>query len=165
MVILLSILLVAMTAAVILYPFVRRSRHDDLVDDEGAPEAELGRRWDAALDGLRSAELERTIGNLSEEDYQWLREQYMSEAALTLKAMEIEERQRQELLDTIEYEVQRVREMTESQNGLGPLARCQGCGAESPEDAEHCPACGHVLEPPPGPLSSTDPGTGSGPST
>ncbi len=40
------------------------------------------------MDGLKNTELDWSIGNLTEDDYQLLREQYMTDAALALKAME-----------------------------------------------------------------------------
>ena len=159
MIVFFSILLVAVTAAVILYPLIRRSRTGEDVVDEGAPEADLKRRWDASVAGLRSAELERAIGNLSEEDYEWLREQYMTEAALTLKSMELEEQGQQEFLASIEYEVQQVREMAGEKNGAGELTRCPECGADSPRDVEHCLACGHAIDSPSDSLSTPDSGS------
>ena len=81
------------------------------------------RRWDAALAGLRSTELEHAVGNLTDEDYGWLREQYMTEAALVMKAFELEESQQRALMSRIEDEVQRTR------------ARSLGAEAEGPEPA------------------------------
>ena len=70
----------------------------------------MRRRWEAALDGIRSAELEYAIGNLSEEDYHWLRRQYMREAAVVMRAMELEHEEEEALLTQIEVEGKRVRE-------------------------------------------------------
>ncbi|MDA1190002.1 MAG: hypothetical protein O2854_10080 [Chloroflexi bacterium] len=104
-----TILLVLIPGAIVLYPFFRGKRTDDFVEDESSAQAELSRRWTSALSGIKSAELEWAIGNLSQEDYNWLRKQYMTEAAQVMKAMELEEQQEQELLDTIKLEVERVR--------------------------------------------------------
>lgn len=109
MLILFAVLLALVPAVAILYPFLRRSGASDLLEDESSSQAELARRWEAAIAGLRSAELEHAIGNLSEEDYRWLREQYMTEAAVVMKAMELEEEQERELLASIQREVQQVR--------------------------------------------------------
>lgn len=101
--------LVAVPLVAILYPFLRRrGTHDVLADAE--PHDELDRRWDAALAGLRSAELERAIGTLGEEDYQVLREQYMTEAALVLRSLEMESGREADLLARVEEEIRRVRE-------------------------------------------------------
>ena len=59
--VLVGLALVAIPLAAILYPFLyRRGLHGVLADEE--PQEELDRRWEAALAGLRSAELERAIG-------------------------------------------------------------------------------------------------------
>jgi len=109
MLVLIAVLLALIPAVAILYPFLRRLGRSELLEDEGSPQAELARRWDAALAGLKNAELERALGNLSDQDYHWLREQYMTDAALIMKAMELEEEQEQELLSTIDREIQAVR--------------------------------------------------------
>ena len=107
--VLVGLVLVAVPLAAILYPFLkRRGLHGVLTDSE--PNEELDMRWDAALAGLRSAELERAIGTLGEEDYHVLREQYMTEAALVLRALEMEAGREADLLARVEEEVRRVRE-------------------------------------------------------
>ncbi len=107
--VLVGLVLVAVPLVAILYPFLRRSgTHGVLADAE--PLDELDRRWDAALAGLRSAELERAIGTLGEEDYQVLREQYMTEAALVLRSLEMESGREADLLARVEEEIRRVRE-------------------------------------------------------
>jgi len=107
--VLVGLALVAIPLAAILYPFLRRrDLHGVLADEE--PQEELDRRWDAALAGLRSAELERAIGTLGEEDYQVLREQYMTEAALVLRSLDIEAGREADLLAAVEEEIRRVRE-------------------------------------------------------
>ena len=90
MLVFIAILLALVPAVAILYPFVRRSRQAT-PPDESSPQAELARRWDSALSGLQSAELEQSIGNLSTDDYEALRHRYMTEAALVMKAMDLED--------------------------------------------------------------------------
>ena len=109
MLVFIALILALIPAIAILYPFLRRLGRHERLQDESSPQAELGRRWDAALAGLKNAELELAIGNLSDQDYRWLREQYMTDAALVMKAMELEEEQEQELLSTIDREVQAAR--------------------------------------------------------
>lgn len=125
MLVLYAVLIVLVPAVVILYPFLRRKSGDgERVEDENSAHAELARRWDAALSSLKSAELERAVGNLTEEDYRWLRGQYMAEAVQVMKAMEIEEQQEQEMLATIELEVGRVRTRAlGAANGRAPKPR------------------------------------------
>ena len=110
MLVLIAVLLALIPAVIIAYPFLRRGESAEWLDDESSPMATLRRRWEAALDGIRSAELEYAIGSLAEEDYRWLRRQYMREAAIVLRAMELEQEEEEALLTQIETESRRVRE-------------------------------------------------------
>ena len=110
MLVLIAVLLALIPAVIIAYPFLRRGESREWLDDESSPMATLQRRWEAALDGIRSAELEHAIGNLADEDYRWLRRQYMREAAVVMRAMELEHEQEEALLSQIEVESSRVRE-------------------------------------------------------
>lgn len=114
-----ALLLALIPAAAILYPLLRGLGRDEFAEDESSQAAEFARRWEAALEGLRNTELESAIGNLDEEDYRWLRRQYMVEAALVLKSMELESAQEREFLEEVEREVRRVRERALGQ-GAGP---------------------------------------------
>jgi hypothetical protein len=105
MLVLIAILLALIPAAIVLHPLVRRLGADEFLMDESSVSAELTRRWESALAGLKAAELELSIGNLTEEDHAWLKERYTTEAALVMKAMELEEQQEQDLLDRITAEV------------------------------------------------------------
>ena len=117
--IILALLLALIPAAAILYPLLRGLGRDEFAEDESSQTAEFARRWEAALDGLRNAELESALGNLDEEDYRWLRRQYMVEAALVLKGMELESAQEREFMEQVEHEVRRVRERALGRSG-GP---------------------------------------------
>jgi hypothetical protein len=116
--VLIAILLAFIPAVVVLYPLVRRMGADEFLVDESSVSAELTRRWESALAGLKAAELELSIGNLSEDDYDWLKGQYTTEAALVMKAMDLEEQQEQDLLDRMTAEVTAARE-----RALGPSPR------------------------------------------
>ena len=164
MLVLTAILLILLPAIAILYPFLKGRLGDELVEDESTPRAELERRWEATLVGLKSAELEYALGNLVDEDYTWLKERYMVEAAQVLKAMELEFEQEEELLANIALEVQRVR----MRNGVKPevdlATTCPNC-AEPIELAEQtgaCQNCGnryaqHDTEIPPSSAPSSEP--------
>ena len=117
MLVLIAVLLVLLPAAAIAYPFLRLTGVVASPDDEASDVNELSRRWDVAVAGLRNTELEFSIGNLTENDYDWLREQYMTEAALVLKAMDLEEHQEQELMEDVEQAVRRIRGGPESPEG------------------------------------------------
>ena len=109
MLVLIAVLLALIPAVAVLYPFLRGRNGALAFGDETSNYAELTRRWDSVVAGLRNAELERAIGTLAEADFRLLREQYMADAALVMKAMELEEQQEGEMLADIEDEVQEVR--------------------------------------------------------
>ena len=117
MLVLIAVLLALIPAVIIAYPFLRRGESAEWLDDESSPMATLRRRWEAALDGIRSAELEYAIGSLAEEDYRWLRRQYMREVAIVLRAMELEQEEEEALLTQIETESRRVRERVLGEDG------------------------------------------------
>ena len=140
MLILIAILLALLPAIAILYPFLGGRLGDELVEDESAPRAELERRWEATLAGLKSTELEHALGNLVDEDYTWLRERYMLEAAQVLKAMELEFEQEEELLANIALEIQRVRIRNGVKSEFELAITCPNC-AEPIEMTERTGAC------------------------
>ena len=143
MLVLIALLLALIPAAAILYPFIRRLSTSGSAADEGSVGLELARRWDAALEGLKSAELEHAIGNLEDADHRWLREQYMTEAALVLKAMDLEAEQERSLLSSMRREVRNVRD-----RAAGPDREtvCPGCAAPVEENAGECEECGRPLD-------------------
>lgn len=110
MLVLIAVLLTLIPAAAILYPFLFQRGISTVFRDETSTYSELTRRWEAAVAGLKTMELERAVGNLTESDYIGLKEQYMTEAARIMKAMELEDQQEEELLSEVAQEVRAVRE-------------------------------------------------------
>jgi len=88
MLILLGLALIAIPAVAILYPFLRRPDSSGIGTGDRSTQAKLSQHWERAIEGLRNTELDWSIGNLTEDDYQLLREQYMTDAAVALKAIE-----------------------------------------------------------------------------
>ncbi len=113
MLVVIALILSLIPAAAVIYPFVRGVGRDEFADDESAPVADLMRRWDAAVASLRSTELENAIGNLDDADYRVVRRQLMTEAALVLKTMELEEAEKERLLANVRTEVREVRSRVE----------------------------------------------------
>ncbi len=109
MLILVAILIALVPAIAILWPFLAGAGRDEFEADESAPQADLMRRWDAAVAGLKSAELEHAIGNLAAGDYRLVRRQLMNEAAVVLKTMELEETEEEQMLTAGRTEMQSVR--------------------------------------------------------
>ena len=145
MLIIIALILAVIPAVAVLCPFVMRGRSHEWLEDEGAPIAELERRWDAALAGLKNAELEFSIGNLENQDYLWIRQQYMREAAMVMRGMELEEDQEEELLARVEQQIKEVRS-----RALGPIdptdaTVCPGCAGEVAPTQSVCTNCGRKL--------------------
>ncbi|MDP6453702.1 MAG: hypothetical protein QF898_10370 [SAR202 cluster bacterium] len=109
MLIIIVLALTLIPTLAILWPFVVGVRRDEFAEDESAPVADLMRRWDAAVDGLKSSELDHAIGNLTDEDYRVIRHQMMTEAAVILKTMELEEAEEEQMLSAVTAEMQAVR--------------------------------------------------------
>ena len=145
MLVLIAMLLALIPAIVIAYPFMRESRHAEITEDESSTQAELARRFDAAIAALRNTELEAAIGNLADEDYRWLREQHMTEAALAMKAMELEEEQERELLATIGREVEAAQSGLRADETANPPHACPHCSAVVQPDTANCPECGQPV--------------------
>lgn len=104
MLVAIAIILTLAPAILMLWPFVMGLRRDEFEYDEGAPQADLAQRWDAAVAGLVSAELDRSLGNLSDNDYAEVRAQLMSEAADLMREMELSEEEEERTLFALREE-------------------------------------------------------------
>ena len=115
MLVLIGLLLAIVPALFILWPFVVGLRRDEFDYDEGAPQADLMRRWDAAVSGLASAELDHGLGNMTDSDYTTLRRQMMSEAASVMRDMELTADEEDRMLSALREEVRSVRARVQPQ--------------------------------------------------
>ena len=115
MLVLIGILLALIPAAFILWPFLFGLHRDEFDYDEGAPQADLMRRWDAAIVGLANAELDHGLGNMTEGDYSTVRRQLMSEAAAVMRDMELTDEEEQRMLTGLREEVRAVRSRVQPQ--------------------------------------------------
>ena len=154
MFVLIAAVLAIAVALVIALPFLRPARSGLETVDESSPEADIERRWDAAVAGLRNTELERAIGNLTDEDHRSIMQQYMLEAAGLMKAMGLEVDQEEVLLADLGREVREVRARL-----LGPdvpegSIKCPNCSAAVEPESRTCNACGVHIPAPPRPDSS-----------
>ncbi len=109
MLIFVALLLALIPAALALWPFVFGLSRDEFDYDEGAPQADLMRRWDAASAGLASAELDRALGNMSEDDYTAVRGILMLEAASVMREMELSDNEERAMLAALREEVSATR--------------------------------------------------------
>ena len=109
MLILIAILLALIPAAFILWPFLARTRRSEFDYDEGAPQADLMRRWDAAVANLAGAELDHGLGNLSDDDHAALRRRLMTEAAAIMQEMELTDDEEARMLSALSEEIAATR--------------------------------------------------------
>ena len=109
MLVLIAIILTVIPALIILYLLIKRVGSTELLKDESSLTAELNRRWDSVVAGLRTAELELSIGNLSNEDYQWIKKAYAKETAQIMEAMELQEEEEKELMKSLEREIEKAK--------------------------------------------------------
>ena len=109
MLVLIAVSLAVVVALVVALPFIRPARTGEEPPDESSSVAEIGRRWDSVVAGLRSTELEHALGNLTDEDHRSIMEQYMLEAAGLMKAMGLEEDQEEALMADLGRQVREAR--------------------------------------------------------
>tara|TARA_Y100000588_G_scaffold107344_1_gene117571 strand:+ start:356 stop:733 length:378 start_codon:yes stop_codon:yes gene_type:complete len=102
MLVLSAIIISVIPAILIAYPIIKKiASSASTPDDESSLQADLERRWESALEGIRHAELEMSVGNIDELDYQWLKQVHMAEAAMVLKALEISIEDEKSLIEKI----------------------------------------------------------------
>ena len=116
MLVLIGIMLALVPAAFIMWPFVVGLRRDEFDYDEGAPQADLMRRWDAAVSGLANAELDHGLGNMTDSDYSTVRGQMMTEAASVMREMELSADEEDRMLSALREEVRSVRARVQPQH-------------------------------------------------
>jgi len=103
---LIALLLTLLPAIAILYPFLRSRKYRADSERSSSGRSDLIRRWETAVTNLKGVELENAIGNLDDRDYQWIRKQYLTEAAVVIKAMELEEECELDLPSAIGSEIE-----------------------------------------------------------
>ena len=105
---LIALLLVVLTIAVLLYPFVKLRRRGDKpkLDDSFL---ETGSKRGAIYEEIRALQLEYDLGRISEEDYQQRLQRYRVDAAATLREEGRLKEESGTLDQVLEEEVQKAR--------------------------------------------------------
>lgn len=100
-----SFLLSLIPISLIIYVFFRRSslREFEKVYTSFDPQFKI--QWDNAVQGLVNAEIENGVGNLDQSDYQWIRVEYVKEAAIALRSMRLTKIQEDLLLQDLHQKV------------------------------------------------------------
>ena len=135
-----AFLLLVLALAAILYPFIRR-RGSFQAFQTGSHLQELLDRRETLLQGLRELETDRTVGNLGEEDYLRLRDDYERQAAAVMKALD---QRANGLAKELDAEIL-LAKASYAQGVAARPAPCPRCGAAlsgGPADAT-CVRCGY----------------------
>ena len=100
-----SLLLSIIPVLVIIYVCLKREslREFETIYTSFDPQFKI--QWDNAVQGLVNAEIENGIGNLDYSDYQWIRNEYINEAALALRSMKLTKSQEEILLNDLHEKI------------------------------------------------------------
>ena len=143
-VVVLTLMLAAI--AVVAWPLLNSAKIPVAADGELSPELEeLAGQRDAAYRAIKELEFEHQLGNLSQQDYQTLRERYRTDAAGILRQLERTRRPEKETI------VASAGSQAQPQPKAAPpapaMARtCHACGKSAPGDDRFCWHCGAALE-------------------
>jgi hypothetical protein len=143
-----AVLMLTLAAiAAVAWPLLNSAKAPAVVDDELSPEIEeLAGQRDAAYRAIRELEFEHQLGNLSQQDYETLRERYRSEAAGILRQLERARRPEKETVP-----VSAGSEAQRQPRGAAASARavgrtCRACGLAARASDRFCRHCGAALE-------------------
>ena len=100
-----SFLLSLIPLSLIIFVFFRRSSLREFEEIHTSFDPQLKIQWDNAIQGLVNAEIENGIGNLDQSDYEWIRGQYINEAASALRSMRLTKIQEDILLKDLNQKI------------------------------------------------------------
>ena len=122
-------LLVAIAVVLVVRP-LRRGARDDVEGSETQQVADAEARKDSALEAIVDLEGDRTMGKLSEPDFEALRADYESQALTALRE-----------LDALDGLSSRDRELEAEIAQVRARLRCPSCGGAR-AGSGRCPRCG-----------------------
>ncbi len=126
----LAVIMTILAAGFVVYPLFQRSEGEPVSVGREELEALLWEKQATYL-ALKDLEFDRSMGKLSEADYQELSQRYKGKAISILKRLDEREAE-------IEAEVAKIRTRRGS-------ITCSRCGATLRPEANFCPACGSSL--------------------
>ena len=100
-----SIVVTLIPISLILYIFFKKTSLHEFEKIRPDSNFQYRNQWDNAVQGLVNAEIEVAIGNLDQSDYEWIRTQYINEAAIALRSMELPKIQEDRMLKDLQKEV------------------------------------------------------------
>jgi hypothetical protein len=150
-VVVLMLILVAISA--VAWPLLNPARPSTTADGELSPELEeLAGQRDTAYQAIRELEFDHQLGNLSQQDYQALRERYRTEAAGILRQLERAKGPEKEAVAVAARAVsprvaQARKERKASETAIAADGRaCPACGKSVPAADRFCWHCGASLD-------------------
>ena len=139
------LMLMLAAIAVVAWPLLNSAKAPAAADGELSPELEeLTGQRDTAYRAIKELEFEHQLGNLSQQDYQALRERYRTEAAGILRQLERARRPEKEAVAVLAG--------SQAQPKAAPphvpamTRTCHACGNSAPADDCFCRRCGAALE-------------------
>ena len=133
--------------AVVAWPLLNPAKTPVAADGELSPELEeLAGQRDASYRAIKELEFEHQLGNLSQQDYQALRERYRTEAAGVLRQLARARRPEKETAAVSAGSQAQPRPKAASPPAPATGLTCHNCGSSTPGDDRFCWHCGAALE-------------------
>ncbi len=143
------LMLILAAIGAVAWPLLNPARPATAAEDEPSPElVELAGQRDNAYQAIRELEFDHQLGNLSQQDYQSLRERYRSEAAAVLRQLEQAREPEKETVavsHAASATIARARKAAKAPTATDERA-CPACGRSVPADDRFCWHCGAALD-------------------
>ena len=141
------LMLMLAAIAVVAWPLLNPAKSPVAADSELSHELDdLANERDTTYRAIKELEFEHQLGNLSQQDYQALRERYRTEAAGILRQLERARRPEKQTA-AVSAGSQAPRQPKAAAPPAPAMARtCQACGNSAPADDRFCWHCGAALE-------------------
>jgi len=143
------LMLILAAIAAVAWPLLNPARPSTAAEGERSPELEeLAGQRDNAYQAIRELEFDHQLGNLSQQDYQSLRERYRSEAAAVLRQLEQARGPEKETVaasPVVSPRVARARKAPEAATATDGRT-CPACGKSVPAHDRFCWHCGTALD-------------------
>ena len=143
------LMLILAAIAAVAWPLLNPARPSADAERELSPELEeLAGQRDTAYRAIRELEFEHQLGNLSQQDYQSLRERYRTEAAGILQQLERARGPEKETVAVsrdVSPRIARARKEPEAATATDGRP-CPACGKSVPADDRFCWHCGAALD-------------------
>jgi predicted nucleic acid-binding Zn ribbon protein len=140
------ILILAVIAAVA-WPLLNPPKPSPAAERELSPDLEeLASQRDTAYRAISELEFDHQLGNLSQQDYQSLRERYRAEAAGIMQQLERAREPEKEAVAATRTVSSRVGRARKAPEALTDRRACPACGKAVPAGDRFCWHCGAALD-------------------